>query len=38
MEITIKIDTIILFIDIFKTIIVLLIGMIIGYYEGIRRK
>jgi len=38
MEITITIKTVILIIDIFKTIFALLIGVIIGYYEGIRRK
>jgi hypothetical protein len=36
--IEIQIKTIILILDIFKTIFVFLVGVILGYYEGIRRK
>lgn len=40
MEITIQIQikTLILILDIFKTIIVFLVGAVLGYYEGTRRK
>ena len=38
MEITIKINTIILILDILETIIVFLVGVGLGYHEGIRRK
>jgi hypothetical protein len=38
MKITIQIDTVILILDIFEKMFVFLVGMVIGYYEGIRRK
>ena len=34
MKIIIQIKTMILILDIFKTILVLLVGMILGYYKG----
>lgn len=36
--IEIQIKTIILILDIFKTIFVFLLGVVLGYYEGTRRK
>jgi hypothetical protein len=38
MEITIQIKTIILILDILEMTIVFLIGVVLGYHEGIRRK
>ena len=38
MEVTIQINTMILILDILETIIVFLVGVGLGYYEGLRRK
>ena len=38
MKITIQIKTMILILDILEKILVFLAGLVIGYYEGIRRK
>lgn len=38
MEITIQIKTMILILDILKMIIVFLVGVALGYHEGIRSK
>ena len=38
MTIAIQIKTMILILDIFETIIAFLVGAVLGYYEGIKRK
>ena len=38
MEIAIQINTLILILDILEIIIVFLVGVVLGYHEGIRRK